>query len=221
MDLWGVGFDIHHRDDMSSTSITLDRIQSVGGSSQRRFWDPITLTGARTNADRDFTIYTTSANHSQYLDADKIERLSGSLRWLVPDERLVPAKMTTFGGMFSVRGYKESRIVADGGVLASVQYEYDLVRYDLARDTSETGPEKPPWLRKLAPLVFFDYGRAMIKDRVAGEQGSQDLYSVGVGTLVEIGDNFSGALYYGYPLESTNTTDEGDGRINISVMMRW
>jgi len=221
MDLWGIGFDIHRRDDMSSTSITLDRIQSVGGSSQRKFWDPITLTGARTNSDRDFTIYTTSANHSRYLDADKIERLSGSLRWLVPDERLVPAKMTTFGGMYSVRGYKESRIVADGGVLASVQYEYDLVRYDLARDTSETGSEKPPWLRKLAPLVFFDYGRASIKNRVAGEQGSQDLYSVGVGTLVEIGDNFSGALYYGYPLESTNTTDEGEGRINVSVMMRW
>ncbi len=221
MDLWGIGFDIHHRDDMSSTSITLDRIQSVGGSSQRKFWDTATLTGARTNADRDFTIYTTSANHSQYLDADKIERLSGSLRWLVPDERLVPAKMTTFGGMFSVRGYKESRIVADGGVLASVQYEFDLVKHDQPQDISETGAEKKPWLRKLAPLAFFDYGRAMIKHRVAGEQGSQDLYSVGVGTLVEIGDNFSGALYYGYPLESTNTTDEGEGRINISLMMRW
>lgn len=222
MDLWGIGFDIHRRDDMSSTSITLDRIQSVGGSSQRKFWDTATLTGARTNSDRDFTIYTTSANHSRYLDADKIERLSGSLRWLVPNERLVPAKMTTFGGMYSVRGYKESRIVADGGILASAQYEYDLVRHDQAIGTSKIGLlEDKPWLNKLAPLAFFDYGRAKVKSRVVGEQGSQELYSVGVGTLVEIGDNFSGALYYGYPLESTTTTDEGEGRINISVMMRW
>jgi len=221
MDLWGIGFDIHRRDDMSNTSVTLDRIQSVGGSSQRKFWDTATLTGARTDSDRDFTIYTTSANHSQYLDADKIDRISGSLRWLVPNERLVPAKMTTFGGMYSVRGYKESRIVADGGVLASVQYEYDLVRHDQVRDTSTTGLEKKPWLSKLAPLAFFDYGRAKVKSRVVGEQGSQELYSVGVGTLVEIGDNFSGALYYGYPLESTTTTDEGEGRINISLMMRW
>lgn len=221
MDLWGIGFDIHRRNDMSNTSIAFDRIQSVGGSSQRKFWDPITLTGARTNADRDFTIYTTSASHSQYLDSNKVERLSGSLRWLVPNERLVPAKMTTFGGMYSVRGYKESRIVADGGVLASVQYEFDLVKHDQPQDISETGAEKKPRLRKLAPLVFFDYGRARIRHRVAGEQGNQDLYSVGVGTLVEIGDNFSAALYYGYPLESTNTTDEGEGRINVSVMMRW
>ena len=221
MDLWGIGFDIHRRDDMSNTSITFDRVQSVDGSSQRKFWDIATLTGARTNSDRDFTIYTTSVNHSQYLDADKIKRLSGSLRWLEPTARLVPAKMTTFGGMYSVRGYKESRIVADGGVLASAQYEYNLVKYNRPQDISETDSEKTPWLRKLAPLVFFDYGRARVKNRVAGEQGSQDLCSIGVGTLAEIGDNFSGALYYGYPLESTNTTDEGEGRINISLMMRW
>ena len=221
MDLWGIGFDIHRRDDMSNTSITFDRVQSVDGSSQRKFWDTATLTGARTNSDRDFTIYTTSVNHSQYLDADKIKRLSGSLRWLEPTARLVPAKMTTFGGMYSVRGYKESRIVADGGVLASAQYEYNLVKYNRPQDISETDSEKTPWLRKLAPLVFFDYGRARVKNRVAGEQGSQDLCSIGVGTLAEIGDNFSGALYYGYPLESTNTTDEGEGRINISLMMRW
>jgi len=221
MDLWGIGFDIHRRDDMSNTSITFDRVQSVGGSSQNKFWDSSTLTGARTNAERDFTIYTTTANHSQYLDTDKIQRLSGSFRWIIPDERLVPAKMTTFGGMYSVRGYKESRIVADGGILASVQYEFDLVKHDLSQDVSDTRSEEKPLIRKLAPLIFFDFGQAKIKDAVAGEDETQDLYSVGPGVLVELGDNFSGAMYYGYPLEATDTTDGGDGRINISLMMRW
>jgi hemolysin activation/secretion protein len=221
MDLWGIGFDIHKRSDMSNTSITFDRVQSVDGSSQKKFWDSATLTGQRTNAERDFVIHTIAANHSQYLDADKIQRLTGSLRWIIPDERLVPAKMTTFGGMYSVRGYKESRIVADGGVLASVQYEYDLVKHDA------TQGQPPPTLgegyevRKLAPLVFFDYGEAKMEDKVGTEKGSEELYSVGVGALVEIGENFSGAVYYGYPLESTDTTDTGDGRINISLMMRW
>ena len=218
MDLWGIGFDIHKRSDMSNTSIAFDRVQSVGGSSQDKFWDG--LTGARTNADRDFAIYTTSANHSQYLDTDKIQRLSGSLRWIIPDERLVPAKMTTFGGMYSVRGYKESRIVADGGILASAQYEYDLVKHDAAQGVSRTSLGEYE-LKKLAPLVFFDYGRAKIKDAVAGENSSESLYSIGVGMLVELGENFSGAVYYGYPLESTDTTDQGDGRLNISLMMRF
>jgi len=224
MDLWGIGFDIHRRNDMSNTSITFDDIQSVGGSSQRKFWDSGTGTGARTNAERDFTIYTTAASHSQYLNPDKVQRLSGSLRWIVPTERLVPAKMTTFGGMYTVRGYKESSIVADGGTLASVQYEFDLVKYDASKESPEAKamPEnRKPYLRKLAPLAFFDYGRTKIKDKVAGEQGDQELSSIGVGTLVELGDNFSGAVYYGYPLESTDTTDKGDGRINVSLMMRW
>jgi hemolysin activation/secretion protein len=221
MHLWGVGFDIHRRSDMSNTSLVYDRIQSIGGDPQRKFWDTITSTGARTNADNDFIIQTVAGNHGQYLDPDKIERLSGSVRWIIPDERLVPAKMTTFGGMYSVRGYKESRIIADGGVLASAQYEYDLVKYDQAQGVSRPSSDEKYELKKLAPLVFFDYGRAKITDKVAGEQGDQDLYSVGVGTLVEIGENFSAALYYGYPLESTDTTDEGDGRLNVSLMLRW
>ena len=221
MYLWGIGVDLHKRSDMSNTSITFDRIQSVGGSSQKSFWDSTTLTGARTNAERDFAIYTTAANHSRYLDTDKIQRLTGSLRWIVPNERLVPAKMTTFGGMYTVRGYEESGIVADGGILASAQYEYDLVKSDQAKGPSAAASEKKPWLRKLAPLAFFDYGRAKIKDKVAGERGAEELYSVGAGGIVELGDNFSGAVYYGFPLKATSTTDTHDGRLNLSLMLRW
>ena len=221
MDLWGIGVDLHKRSDMANTRITFDRIQSVGGSPQRKYWDAVALTGARTNAERNFAIYTAAANHSRYLDVDKIQRLAGSVRWIIPDERLVPAKMTTFGGMYSVRGYKESRIVADGGVLASIQYEYDLVRRDTVNGVATGSANRAFELKKLAPLVFFDYGQARMKNHVAGEKSSEDLYSVGVGTLVEIGKHFSGAVYYGYPLESTDSTDEGDGRLNVSVMMRW
>ncbi len=221
MHLWGVGIDIHRRTDLASSSLTFDRVENIGGSSQSKFWDPATLTGARTNAERDFVIYTTAAKHSQYLATDKIQRLTGSARWIVPNRRLVPSKMTTFGGMYSVRGYKESGIVADGGVLASVQYEFDVVKYEQAQELSGMQSEEKPFLRKLAPLAFFDYGRAEIEDNVSGERSAEDLYSIGVGGLVELGDNFSGAIYYGHPLEATSTTDTHDGRVNLSLMMRW
>ncbi len=221
MYLWGIGVDLHQRTDMTNTSITVERVQSVGGSSQKKFWDSVALSGVRLNSDDDFVIYTTAASRSQYLDASKIQRLTGSLRWIVPNERLVPAKMTTFGGMYTVRGYKESGIVADGGILASAQYEYDLVKHDQAKGVSAPVSEEKPWLRKLAPLAFFDFGRAKVEGKVAGESGDEDMYSVGVGGIVEIGDNFSGAVYYGIPLEATSTTDTKDGRLNLSVMMRW
>jgi hemolysin activation/secretion protein len=218
MQLWGVGANIHHRDDMSNTSLTFNRVQNFGGSGQDDFWDPATFTGARVNADRDFSIYTFSAGHSQYMDPKKVQQFRGIFRWIEPTERLVPAKMTSFGGMYSVRGYEEYEIVADGGILGSVQYEYDLIRDKQATEPVTIANEE---IKRLAPLAFFDYGRAKIKSPVPGEESSQTLYSVGLGLAVEIGNNFSGALYYGVPLKSTEDTSSGSGRLNASVMLRW
>jgi len=218
--LWGGGLDLHRQDDMSDTSVTFDVFSSLGGES-----NAAEFALARTNSSTLFSTYTASATHSEYLDPNKVGRLSGSFRWIGSDERLVPARMTTFGGMYTVRGYKEYEFVADGGILASAQYEFDLVKYDESKRTvgAEEEPEegKKPFLKKLAPLAFFDYGRAKIRNRVGTEQESEELCSVGAGTIVELGDNFSGAIYYGYPLTVTNATRRGKGRISVGVMLRW
>ena len=219
-DLWGVGASLYRRNDMSTTAFSFNVVNSFHTSSQRRFWDTTTNTGARTNADADFSIYTTTANHSQYLDKNKVQQLRIAGRWVVPTERLVPAKMTSFGGMYSVRGYDEYEIVADGGILASVQYEYDLVRHSQAVEDEKIGTNID--LRKLAPLAFFDFGQSEIKDPIAGvERKNTTLYSVGPGVIFEIGDNFSAAIYYGYPLKKTEDTRQGKGRLSASAMLRW
>jgi hemolysin activation/secretion protein len=128
--------------------------------------------------------------------------------------------MTIFGGMYTVRGYEESGIVADGGILASAQYEFDLVKYDQSKDVSKTKTDVKPFVRKLAPLAFFDYGRAKYKDRVPGEK-NEELYSVGPGVISELGDNFMGVVYLGFPLKTTSTTDTHDPKLNFSLMLRW
>jgi len=223
MDLFGVGAELRRLDDISNTSVSFNRTQSIGGSSRRRYQL------ARTNADPDFSIYTLSANHSRYLDKDKYGQLRAVARWIASNERLVPAKMTSFGGMYSVRGYDEYEIVADGGILASVQYEFDWLKYNSAVERNEVAADPnrsqstagDSMLRKLSPLVFMDYGRTDIKDPVAGEKDNQTLWSVGVGGLIELGDNLSGACYYGYPLRATDETRRGKGRLNVSFMLRW
>ena len=223
MDLWGIGFNIHRSDDMSNTSLTFNRIESMGGSSRDEFDD------ARTNADPDFTIYNLGATHSQYLETSKVNRVSASFRLITSNERLVPAKMTTFGGFYSVRGYDEDEIVADGGILMSGQYEFDLVKHSESLEnreaTSEASSEETqdnkPWLRKLAPLAFIDFGRAKRKNPLATEWGTRELCSLGVGTIAELGDNFSAGIYYGWPLRGTDQTDKGDGRFNFSCIYRF
>jgi hemolysin activation/secretion protein len=83
------------------------------------------------------------------------------------------------------------------------------------------GEAAKPFIRKLAPLVFFDYGRAKIKDPIGAEKDYEEFMSVGVGTILELGDNFSGAVYYGYPLEATDNTGTGKGRVHVGLMLRW
>ena len=221
--LWGVGVNLHRSDDMSNSSIALERSESMqGGSDKEEF------ALARTGAKPDFTIYSASAAHSRHLDTDKVKRFSSTFRWIAPNKRLVPAKMTSFGGMYTVRGYDEYEAVADGGILASAQYEFDIIKYNEAKQKLETEPQQPQpeakksELKKLAPLLFFDYGRAKVRHPIATtEKGHVEMFSVGVGTIVEIGDNFSGGVYYGYPLRATDGTRRGKGRVNVSLMMRW
>lgn len=223
--MWGWGLELHKRDDLSNSSVSFDRWESMKGQSGATAFG-----AARTNAKSDFSIYDFSARHSQFIDPNKIHRVSGTLRWVGSNERLVPAKMTSFGGMYTVRGYDEYEIVADGGILASVQYEYDLIAADKANmppqqaeQQQQQEKENPYAVKRLAPLVFFDYGRTTINHPVLGlgEKRHEELCSIGIGALLDIGDHFSGGVYYGYPLIDTPDTRTGKGRVNCSFMLKW
>ncbi|MCK5000441.1 MAG: ShlB/FhaC/HecB family hemolysin secretion/activation protein [Anaerohalosphaera sp.] len=216
IDMFTIGTEVHRSNDMSKTSFDINRGERIGGSGQRYY------KAARNNAKSDFAIWTFSADHQQYLKSDKVERVQMSAKYIRPNERLVPAKMTTFGGMYSVRGYNESIIVADGGVLASLQYEYDLVKKNqLVNPDYKLSQNRKPLFKKIAPVAFFDYGRADTKDSVAGEYDEQELYSVGGGIVWEKNDNVSGGVYYGYPLKDLKNSDKGDGRLNVYFALRW
>jgi hemolysin activation/secretion protein len=228
MDLFGIGTELRRSDDTSNSSVSFNYTQSIGGSSKRSYQL------ARTLAEPDFSIYTVAANHNRYLDPNKYHQLRSNVRWIASDERLVPAKMTSFGGMYSVRGYDEYEVVADGGILASIQYEFDWLRYNEAIERNEAQDDpnqaeastEDSMLTKLSPLIFMDFGRSNIKDPVKtpaiyAEDENVTLWSVGVGAIFEIGKNFNGTCYYGYPLRATDDTRRGKGRLNVSFMMRW
>ncbi len=219
-DLFGFGTEIHRTGDMSRTNISFNVQNSFGGSSNNKFQN------ARINSDPDFTIYTASLSHKQFMDRDKIHELSGTFRGIFPDERLIPAKMTPFGGLYTVRGYEENEIVADGGIIASFQYRFDLTRhenpsYGIEQDQSGFYTSEETWPPNISILGFTDYGQAKIKDHVAGEKATHELWGAGVGTLLEVGDDFDAALYYAWPLQSVDGTKTGNGKLNLSFIYRW
>jgi hemolysin activation/secretion protein len=222
--LWSVGAEIHHRDDLSQSNIAFNQYSSMNESSKDEFEK------ARPGSKPDFRIYTISAMHSQFLDPYKVNRISGLFRWLDSNHRLAPAKMTTFGGLYSVRGYKEDEIVADGGVIFSIQYEYDLVKsgereQKMANLADVNAPiqteEKKAWLKRLAPLCFIDGGQARIKSPMLGEKRTEDLLSVGIGLIAEVTEHYQAAVYLGWPLKDAGNTSQGDERLNFSFIARW
>ena len=213
MDIWTVGVNLHRSNEGVTSYLGFDRIQCVGGSDKAAFRK------ARAGTDPDFSIYIVSAAHSKQLGERNEHQVSGSFRLIIPDERLAPSKMTTFGGMYSVRGYKEDEVVADGGVLFSLQHEFDLIKHNQLAESRE-GKAQGSCLRKLALLSFFDFARAKTKDSVAGEMGVQELCSLGLGTNMEFGKNLQAAVYYGWPLRSTSETKAGRGRFNFSFIVR-
>ena len=219
MTLWGLGTELYKTTDMKDTFLGFNMVGLLDSSNQAE----MNASRGAGGASDDFHIYYLNGRHSRYLDTDKIQRLSASVRYITSDDRLVPAKMTSFGGMYTIRGYDEYEIVADGGLITSLQYEYDLARkqqVDLFGQEDSEQVEKP-FIKKLAPLLFLDYGQARIKDATPAEDTDQELASWGGGFILELGDNFTGTVYYGYPLIATDDTRSGKGRVHAGFLLRW
>jgi len=217
MDLWGWGIELYKTEDRAETFVGFSQLQSYETSG-----DFLTVRGSGA-ADEDFAVYTTTLRHSRYLDPGKVHRLSSSFSWTTSDGRLVPSRMSAYGGMYTVRGYDEYEVIADGGILASLQYEYDIVQADRAGyGTDQSGtPQPKPFLRKLAPAVFIDYGQARIEDALPLETTDTELCSVGGGIITELGNHLTGTVYAGYPLIATENTREGKGRLHAGILIRW
>ncbi|MEJ5260625.1 MAG: ShlB/FhaC/HecB family hemolysin secretion/activation protein [Anaerohalosphaeraceae bacterium] len=217
MDLWGWGVELYKTEDRAETFVSFSQLQSFETSG-----DFLTVRGSGA-ADEDFAVYTAAVRHSRYLDAGKVHRLSGSFSWTGSDGRMVPSRMSAFGGMYTVRGYDEYEVIADGGILASLQYEYDLVQADRVRSGNDrsAASEPKPFLRKLAPAVFLDYGQARIRDALPFEQTDTELCSIGGGLITELGTHLTGTVYAGYPLIATENTREGKGRLHAGILIRW
>ena len=227
MNLFAIGAELHRSGDMADTAFGFMRVSTVGGGSSD---DEFML--ARTGAEREFSIWTLNAAHRQYLDEAKVHEVSGSFTNIMPDARLVPSKMTTFGGLYSVRGYKEDEIVADGGILASFQYKFDLTNY-IDKKHSVEGQEKEPvsyknkamWPPDFSFLAFTDYGRAKMRHPVSGELSIETLLGAGLGIGVDMGNNFSARIYYSWPLldlEGDGKTKSGDAGVwNFNFVYRW
>jgi hemolysin activation/secretion protein len=121
-----------------------------------------------------------------------------------------------------VRGYPEDLLVADGGILASVEYRFYLSKC-LGIDAQAVNK------MEVSLVGFTDYGRPTIQDPTVGEFRALDMWGMGVGTILEVKPNFLAGIYYGWALREVRSpsdtrillTGEGDGQWNFNFVYRF
>ena len=109
-------------------------------------------------------------------------------------QSLVPLEQLGIGGVGTVRGYRQNLLLTDNGVIASAEVRLPILK--IRRLGSVV---------KLAP--FFDYGVGW-NSGVDITPESNNIASVGVGLIYELGNSFSARLDYGKSL--TDVENRGD-----------
>ncbi len=155
---------------------------------------------------QDFTFYKLSSLYQRvYTNGNQLTlRLDGQYSF---SDNLISSRQYYLGGMYSVRGYKESFMGGDGGINFSAEYSIPL-RAD----------------RKLTGFWFFDYGRLIGESAESNKEDNQ-IYSTGLGLKASLGKNVSGVLTFGFPLKksfnSKSDSDVDSMRVNFMLTAQF
>lgn len=139
--------------------------------------------------------------------------------------RLIPTQEITAGGLYSVRGYQQSIVAGDNGVIASAEYRYHLPRARAVTDPTTTpfmgkpfrwAPDqrygRPDW--DLIFKGFVDAGYIGYADQTSIEE-TETLLSTGLGIELSFMRNFNVRVDWGIVLHDAGPDKTGDSRVNF------
>ena len=109
------------------------------------------------------------------------------------NDSLPSLEQFSIGGVNTVRGYRENRVVRDQGLTGTVELHLPLMR----RSGGKTALELVP---------FADAGFAF--NRETEPDNSEFISSVGIGAVFTPAEWFSAEVYYGYPLNRFENRDD-------------
>ncbi len=166
--------------------------------------------------------------------------LAGSIRGQYAfGSRLIPNEEDVAGGFYSVRGYDESIAAGDNSVIVSLEYRFHLPRVfkpsrpgtlndrsvGVFGDSFRWTPQQPfgraDW--DLILKAFTDIAHIESNDAAVGEE-DQTLWGAGIGAELQVRQNLSVRLEWGFALEEVdgaNETDVGDNRVHFSATLLY
>jgi len=143
----------------------------------------------------------------------------------IASDTLVSAVRKSLGGANSVRGYKESEVSGDQGLVATLELRTPLFHNFIpglkkSDEYLEATPEA--WQRhRLQLIAFTDYGYVGVKEPRAGERPDETLFSAGVGLRLGLTKYSQMRADWGYPFEKTTEDTPGSGRLHLSMQLQF
>ncbi len=121
----------------------------------------------------------------------------------ISDQALLPLAKYPLGGVGTVRGYRQNRLVRDNAMRASMEVGYRLDRIDAEA------------------VAFLDWGRGWNHD--AQTLPTETLAGAGVGLRWRINQHFSSDLYWAKPLSNGRSlgNDLQDRGIHFALVVNW
>ncbi|PPQ31753.1 hemin-binding protein [Rhodoblastus sphagnicola] len=145
-------------------------------------------------------------------------QLFGKVQAQAADGPLVSSEQFSIGGLDTVRGYLESEVLGDNGVVGNIELRSPDVGGLLQEQLKNAGAEKAEPImvfNEWRLFGFTDAGRASTLRPLPSQQTEFSVWSYGVGSRFKIFNYFNGVLTFAVPQISQTYTRAGNERVNF------
>jgi len=175
--------------DVSETDLNASVIANVSAISS----DTAEFDLNRSGASGSFIYFRGDLSHTHELPEGF--QIYGKLQGQAANGPLVSNEQISAGGLGTVRGYLESEVLGDNGVLASGEFRSPSLTTLLGKSVDE-------WRF----YIFYDWGLVSIDQSLPQQQATFQLASTGVGTRLKLIGHLNGSLDVGFPLDTGPNT---------------
>lgn len=172
----------------------------------------------RYKASPSFTHFNADISHTQELGEGF--QLWGKVQGQIADGPLVSSEQFSIGGLDSVRGYLESEVLGDDGVVGNVELrsaDIGQLLQSQIKDETGQGSARFTTFNEWRLFAFADAGRATVLQPLPEQQSQFDVWSYGVGTRFKVFNYMNGMLAYSVPMVSQAYTQARDPRFNFRI----
>lgn len=137
----------------------------------------------------------------------------------VADQPLVSSEQLSVGGLDTVRGYLESEVLGDYGVIGTLELRSPSLASMLDQKLGNPFGDdiKVKAFNDWRFFAFADVGRAGIHDPLPDQQSQFSLASYGIGTQLKSLDHFNALIFVAMPLTSQQVTLANHPRLSFRI----